>query len=207
MALENFGQLNPMHISALQEIGNIGSGNAATALATLLNTVVDIAIPNIRLVEFADISEYLGGSDLTALGMTVQLEGDINGMMLHVVQKEFAGNLINHFYEKVVDDLNELSEMDISVVREMSNITCAAYVNSLAGLTGMFINISPPTDYVDQISNILRVPVAAFHELGNQAIFIDQIMTIANTEVHSHMILVLEMNSLNTLLNKLGIPT
>ena len=75
-------ELNEMHVSVLTEIGNIGSGNAATALASLLNTFVDIEIPNIHLPNFEDVPKFLGGADNMALGLTVNLTGDIQGMML-----------------------------------------------------------------------------------------------------------------------------
>ena len=47
MSMLNLKELDSMHLSVLAEIGNIGSGNAATALAGLLNTPVDIEVPNI----------------------------------------------------------------------------------------------------------------------------------------------------------------
>lgn len=42
MSMLNLKELDSMHLSVLAEIGNIGSGNAATALAGLLNTPADI---------------------------------------------------------------------------------------------------------------------------------------------------------------------
>lgn len=50
MSMLNLKELDSMHLSVLAEIGNIGSGNAATALAGLLNTPVDIEVPNICLM-------------------------------------------------------------------------------------------------------------------------------------------------------------
>ena len=50
MGVTDITKLDDMQLSVLTEIGNIGSGNAATALATLLNTFVDIEIPNIHLL-------------------------------------------------------------------------------------------------------------------------------------------------------------
>ena len=63
MGVTDMDKLDEMQVDVLTEIGNIGSGNAATALATLLNTFVDIEIPNIHLVDFEDVSQFLGGPD------------------------------------------------------------------------------------------------------------------------------------------------
>lgn len=205
MSINSLRDLNAAHLDVLKEIGNIGSGNAATALATLLNTPVDIDIPNIRLIDFSQVSQYLGGADSLALGMSVFLEGDIEGMMLQVMQKDFASKLINTFYPKEITDLKDIEEMDLSVLRESSTITTAAYINSLAKMTDLFINISPPSDYMDTVGNILTIPSSNFSSLGKQVLFIDEKLRVANTEIRSSMILILEIQSLMKLFDKLGI--
>lgn len=198
--------LDDLHISVLTEIGNIGSGNAATALASLLNTVVDIEIPSIKLIDFDQVPDYLGGADQSAIGVTITLEGDIQGMMLQIMQKEFASRLINTFYEKELSSLDDITDMDLSVVREMANITTAAYVNSISTMTDTYINITPPEDYLDTIANIISIPTTAFATLGKKVLFIDERFCIANTEIKSSMILILEISSMATLFEKLGLP-
>ena len=42
-------QLNDMQFDVLREIGNIGAGNATTALSTMLNIKVDMSVPNVAL--------------------------------------------------------------------------------------------------------------------------------------------------------------
>ena len=158
MAYTNIEEFSSMHLDVLREIGNIGSGNAATALASLLNTVVDIEVPVISLVSYDKVADYLGGRHAKALGMTVDLEGDIRGCMLEVVHLDFAKQLINTFYPKDITDLTKIDDMDISVVREMSNITTAAYVNSIAAMTQLFINIKPPDSYCDSVSALVSIP-------------------------------------------------
>lgn len=206
MAETTISNLNEMQLSVLTEIGNIGSGNAATALASLLNTFVDIEIPQIYLLDFDEVSQYLGGADNRALGLTVTLEGDIEGMMLQIVQKEFASKLINTFYEKEISSLDDISSMDLSVVREMTNITTAAYVNSIAKMTNTFINITPPTDCIDTIGTILTIPSQTFASVGKKVLFIDERFCISGTQIKSSMILILELASMNVLFEKLGLP-
>ena len=69
MAYTNIEEFSSMHLDVLREIGNIGSGNAATALASLLNTVVDIEVPVISLVSYDKVADYLGGRHAKALGL------------------------------------------------------------------------------------------------------------------------------------------
>lgn len=205
MKIHSLDDLESLHLDVLSEIGNIGSGNAATALATLLNTTVDIDIPKISLMNYSNVSERLGGKDALAIGMGVMLEGDLTGMMLQVMHSDFASKLVNTFYPKHIVNVEDIVEMDMSVLREACNITTAAYVNALASMTGLFINISPPEDNVDTIENILRIPTDRFSSLGQQVLFIDENLTVAGTEVRSSMILILEIESLTALFERLGI--
>ena len=206
MGFENLNELNAMHLDVLREIGNIGSGNAATSLASMLNTTVDIEVPTISLVNYDHVSQYLGGKDRRVVGLAVGLEGDIDGVMLHVVQRQFVSRIINTFYPKEINTLDDINSMDLSAVKETSNITTAAYVNSLASLTNTFINITPPTEYIDTVENVLSKVSSNFEAVGNQVIYIDENLIIAGSTIKSSMILILEIDSLKTLFDKMGIP-
>ena len=52
--------LNTFHLDVLREIGNIGSGNATTALAKLINKKVDMGVPKVNILEFKDVADILG---------------------------------------------------------------------------------------------------------------------------------------------------
>ena len=206
MGFENLNELNAMHLDVLREIGNIGSGNAATSLASMLNTTVDIEVPTISLVNYDHVSQYLGGKDRRVVGLAVGLEGDIDGVMLQVVQRQFVSRIINTFYPKEINTLDDINSMDLSAVKETSNITTAAYVNSLASLTNTFINITPPTEYIDTVENVLSKVSSNFEAVGNQVIYIDENLIIAGSTIKSSMILILEIDSLKRLFDKMGIP-
>ncbi|MDD6039506.1 MAG: chemotaxis protein CheC [bacterium] len=206
MAFNNIPELDSMHLDALREIGNIGSGNAATSLASMLNTTVDIEVPSISLVNYENVSQYLGGKNRRVVGLALGLEGDIEGVMLHVVQRQFVSRIINAFYPKQINTLDDIDFMDLSAVKETSNITTATYVNSLASLTGLFINITPPNEYVDTVEHVLEEVSSRFDSIGQKVIYIDENLYIAGTEIKSSMILILQMDSLHKLFERMGIP-
>lgn len=206
MGFNNLNDLDAMHLDALREIGNIGSGNAATSLSSMLNTPVEIEVPNISLINYDHVSQYLGGKDRKVIGLALGLEEDIEGVMLHVVQPKFASRIINAFYPKEIHTLEDINEMDLSAVKETSNITTAAYVNSMATMTDTFINITPPIEYLDTVENVLKHASDRFDAIGHQVIYIDENLYIGDTEIKSSMILILQIDSLKKLFDKLGIP-
>ena len=206
MGFNNLNDLDAMHLDALREIGNIGSGNAATSLSSMLNTPVEIEVPNISLINYDHVSQYVGGKDRKVIGLALGLEADIEGVMLHVVQPKFASRIINAFYPKEIHTLEDINEMDLSAVKETSTITTAAYVNSMATMTDTFINITPPIEYLDTVENVLKHASDRFDAIGHQVIYIDENLYIGDTEIKSSMMLILQIDSLKKLFDKLGIP-
>lgn len=206
MGFDNLNELDALQLDVLREIGNIGSGNAATSLAAMLNTAVEIEVPSISLINYEHVSQYLGGKNRKVIGLALGLDGDLEGVMLHVVQRKFASRIVNAFYPKEIHTLEDVNEMDLSAVKETSNITTAAYVNSLAQLTEMFINITPPMDYIDTVENVLKQASDRFDAIGHQVIYIDENLFFGNTEIKSSMILILQIDSLKKLFDKMGIP-
>ena len=208
--LKDMQQLNAMHFDVLREIGNIGQGNAASSLSQLLNMSIDISVPSVKLLEFNETVEYLGGPENIVLGMLVRLSGDIQGMMLYVLQQSFAGRMVNSVFGKEIHELIELDEMDVSFIQEIGNILAGSYINALSSLTGLTIDISVPTITVDMAGAILAVPAVEFAQIGNKVLFIDDSFIFGNApseanNVESNMILVPELESLEKLFSKLGV--
>ena len=48
-------QLTQEYFDVLKELGNIGAGNATTALAQMIGCKVDMSVPKVRLLEFQEI--------------------------------------------------------------------------------------------------------------------------------------------------------
>ena len=93
MGIKNYSDLNSLEIDALREIGSIGTGNAATALSQMLGKPVRITLPEVRIMEYNEAIEWIGGPEAITAGVLAQLGGEINGIMLSVHQLEFI-NLI-----------------------------------------------------------------------------------------------------------------
>jgi chemotaxis protein CheC len=59
----NLDQLNDMYIDVLREIGNIGTGNATTAISNMLNLKMDMGVPKVELMPVEKLGEAIGSEE------------------------------------------------------------------------------------------------------------------------------------------------
>ena len=103
-----YSGLNDTHMDVLQEIGNIGAGNAATSLSVMMGTPVDISLPKVNLVGFNEVADVMGGAESIGYGVLVSLEGDIDGMMMFILDKRFAHQILNVLMGGSYENFDEL---------------------------------------------------------------------------------------------------
>lgn len=208
MALQNYSELNDMHIDALREIGNIGSGNAASSLAMMLAVQVDISVPTVRILEYEQVMEELGGPEQMIVGLLLSLDGDVNGMIMFLLHQQFANKLIESLLGETPPDVGgegEIDEMSYSALQEVANIMAASYVNAIASLTDLNINISVPSMCVDMLGAILSVPAIHFANVSDKMIFIEDKFHGQDLEAPNHILLIPDVESLGKIMDRLGI--
>ncbi|MCR5672978.1 MAG: chemotaxis protein CheC [Lachnospiraceae bacterium] len=201
----SYENLNELQLDVMREIGNIGAGNACTALSVLLGTTIDMSVPRVQLLGLESTTQLLGGGDNVVIGLKIEITGDLQGMMLHVVERRFAERIINTFYAKEITNISSLDEMDSSVLNEMANITSGAYANSIATLTSLFVNIGTPNQIPGSVSDIMKLPLKDGVKENEQVLVVDEMFTIDDEHISSNMILALEKESLETLFSRLGV--
>ena len=86
----DYEKMDSLQIDVLREIGNIGSGNAATSLSEFLSCPVNIGVPSVQILDYDQVVEALGGPETMMVGLLLQLEDDIKGMIMFLLHKEFA---------------------------------------------------------------------------------------------------------------------
>ncbi|MEA4831376.1 MAG: chemotaxis protein CheC [Oscillospiraceae bacterium] len=200
----NINNLNSEQLDVLQEIGNIGAGNAATALATLLSNRVSMSVPILNIVDIKDIADTLGGPENGVVGILMSMSGDVKGLIMLVYEEKFLNTVIRTLLGTDIDGLNNLSEMDKSVFMEVGNILGSAYLNALAQLTGLKIVISPPDICADMAGAIMSVPASIFGMTGDKVLIIREDF-IGTEQITSHLIMIPEADSLDIILSSLGI--
>ncbi len=203
--LKNFEELSPVAIDCLKEIGNIGSGNAASSLSAMLSKSVRMRVPHIRVLDYQTAIDEVGGPEQVLTGILVTFKGDIKGMIMFLLDNAFAKIVVNTFMGKDNIDVLKMDEADTSAVKEMGNIMAGSYLNALAALAGFTVAMDVPSMTVDMMGAIMNAPMTEFSEIGDKVLFINDGFMIDGVDINSNIILIPEMESLDILMKKLGV--
>lgn len=198
----NFDSMSQEYFDILREIGNIGAGNATTALAQMLQCKVDMSVPNVALLEFKDVGEAMGGEEQIMAGIYLGVEGDITGSIMFLLEKQAARFLVSKLMGMELEG-EDFSEMEFSALKEVGNIITGAYLNSLSALTNLVIFPSIPDVTVDMAGAIMSVPAIQFGEVGDKMLLI-QNKFFDDVSIDGYFILIPDMPSYGKILSALG---
>jgi chemotaxis protein CheC len=193
-----------MQFDVLKEIGNIGAGNATTALSTMINGKVDMKVPKVALLEFKELPDMVGGAENIVVGILITLEGEVNGMMMFMMEQKSAYHLVNLLMGKSMEE-EAFTEMEFSALKEIGNIIAGAYLSSLSTLINIRINASVPYMSIDMAGAILSVPAIEFGKVGDKALIIETQFSKDDSDVNGYFILIPTIESYSVILTSLGL--
>lgn len=202
MSLE---QVTENYYDVLRELGNIGAGNAITALSQMLQCKVDMQVPQVRLLEFSEVGEMIGGEEQIMAGVFLGVKGDITGSMMFMVEEESARHLIAKMTMGMLPPGSEFEEMGLSAMKELGNIITGAYLNSLSTMTNLSISPTPPALTVDMAGAILSVPAIQFGVYGDKILLI-QSQFNDDVQLGGYFIMIPDLESYAKILTALGLP-
>jgi len=198
----NLESVSEQYLDVLKELGNIGAGNATTALAQMLQCKVDMKVPQVRLLDFGEVGTLMGGEEQIMAGIYLCVEGDITGSIMFLLEKDAARHLVSKLMGMELEG-DTFSEMETSALKEIGNIITGAYLNSLSTITNLKIFPSIPDLTIDMAGAILSVPAIEFGTLGDKILLIQTQFT-DDFELNGFFILVPDLESYGKILGALG---
>lgn len=187
-------EISSFDLDILGEVGNIGAGNAATALSQILNKTVLLNIPMVQLCELNEIPDVLGGAEEIRTGVFFGISESLNGYILFMIKDSDAIKIKNTVAGNYEIDVN-------SVVSEISNIISGAYVGALATMINGIIDITPPEVCQDMVGSLIDGLVANVCSSADKTVIIGTNLVIDNEEISGFYVLLLEKESLDSMLD------
>ncbi len=201
-----YSDLNEIERDALRELGNIGTGKAATALSRMTDQAIDIEIPIVRIIPYQDAPAMLGGAEIVETGILLEVSQDLNGIFMFLLNERFTSRMLHKLLGYEVENIRKLDEMSTSAICEMGNIMCCSYIDALAQLLDMQIHVSIPSICCDMAGALLSVPMIRFANMGDELMFIENRFCFDDDSFVCHVLFLPELDSLKKLLKTLELP-
>lgn len=190
----------------LREAGNIGAGNAVSALSQLLAKPVNMSIAKVNVKAIEELGQVLGDEENYIAAMIIEVYGDLKAMLLLALETESAHQLVNLILQKQGFEEGKLDfdELDYSVLCETGNILAGSYLNALGTLANLELLPSVPQMAIDMAGAILSFAAIEFTEDDNAMMFIETKFKDSEELLNGTYILVLNQEAFNSITNSLG---
>lgn len=197
-------EISAIRLEALKEIGNIGSGHAATSLSNMLQTRIDMAVPKVWLVPLDRLDEALGQMDSTRAALYLKVEGEASGKAIFVLSVESAEIIAKTLLMMKEPPNIFVDEMAQSALREVGNILVSSFVIALTQFSGIMLQPSTPALAVDMIGAMIDAVLLEEGKVDDSVLIIDTKLS-GLEEMEGKFLYIPDEGSLDKLLGVFGI--
>lgn len=198
-------KLSLTQLDVLKELGTIGSGRAATALADLIGAKVEITVPQASLIPLENISHFLGGSERVFFVLDMGMSGDVNGRIFLLFSPEDARVLSSTLLGKNPDEVDFNDDMFQSTLKESANILCGSFLTALAEMTNKNIISSVPSLAQDMVGAILDFIFIQIAQYSEEALYIKTELKVKDLESGGFFLFFPSTESLIDIFDALGV--
>lgn len=206
----DLSSFNNLQLDAIREVGNIGTGNAATALSKLLSRMVNMDVPKADLVSIYSLSDYYGNPDSMVAAVFVRSLGEFGCSLIFIQSEEDSRTMVDlllkqQFGDSLPEDLPQ--EMWDSALSEVGNIILSSFLNAINMLIGTRHQISVPGVAHDMLASILDVVASMYGEMGEMALVVNTELQLGDTDhpIAGNIVMLPDLDALELLLRKLQV--
>ncbi|WP_026570343.1 MULTISPECIES: chemotaxis protein CheC [Sediminibacillus] len=203
-------KLSTYQLDTLKEIGNIGAGNAATALSKLLNRKIDMQTPAVRIASFDETMELVGGAEKVIVSVFLRIEGEAPGSMFYLFSPEQAEQFVHHITGN--DEFSFANppypDMGLSILHEIGNILSGSYLTALSDFTKINMQPSVPSLSMDMAGAIISEGLMELSRESDHAIIIDTMIQEPESDkedIEGHFFLLPDPESFERIFKALGV--
>lgn len=197
-------EITQFQLDALREIGNIGSGHAATALSTLLQRRIAMSVPEVWAIPFEQVSAIVGQLDMPQATIYVKVEGEAPGKAVFFFPVESAEIMVQALFGSNEPMDLYTDEMAQSALKEVGNILVSSFLMALTQFSGIPLHPSVPALAVDMIGASLDAIFLEEGMLNDTVLFIDTQLT-GIPQIEGQFIFLPDEGSLKKLLGAMGV--
>ncbi|MBQ7155344.1 MAG: chemotaxis protein CheC [Synergistaceae bacterium] len=211
--MSDMESFNSLQLDTIREVGNIGTGNAATALSGLLSRKIQMTVPKTELVSIYDLGEHYGNPMQIVGAVFVRSLGGFQCSLIFIQNEEDARLMVELLLKQQFGTFIPVGEipqeMTDSALSEAGNIVLSSFLNAINMLLGTQHQISVPGVAHDMLSSILDVVASIYGQMGETALLVNTELSVEGLEegrkISGHIILIPDPDALELLLRKLKV--
>lgn len=187
-------------LDAVKELINIGVGRAAGMLNEMTGCTIRLRVPTVRIVtvdELASVEEIHASDPSSTVSLAFQ--GPLRGMSALVFPPESAAALVMLLSGETADSPAELDALRVETLKEVGNIVLNSVMGSIANILEHHLSYTLPRYQEIQVLTLARDA----HPPGpaDLVILANTYFTIEGREIEGSILLILEVGSLESLLD------
>lgn len=205
-------KLSQAQQDVLKEIGNIGSGNAITALSRMINKRIDVDLTDVGIINFKDLHKHFGGKEEIVCGIFSHIKEPSQSTILQVFELKPLMTLVADLAGKdtkidpnKVKSKEDLDEFALSTVVELGNILAGHYASSIADLMEQQLIIEVPEFTMSKAGELGDFMTLEAGDLADYVILIKTKMTVFDLKMNGFFFFIPDIDSLENLFKSLGI--
>lgn len=188
-----------MQLDALRELANIGSGNAGTALSSMLGKVVDISVPTAAALPLAEAVAIAGAPEELRFGVVVPVVGEFEAIVLLLFPEPDARTLCGIY------GIEPSTPDGHSMLGEVGNILGTNYINVLSQMVSMRMEPTPPQVVEDMLGSILSSVLLGRGDDVDEALILDSDLLVEEEQCSLSFLLLPHHGGIKQLLGRLGL--
>ncbi|OYT28107.1 hypothetical protein B6U98_05590 [Thermoplasmatales archaeon ex4572_165] len=199
-------KINKEQKDALQEMANIGAGNASTALSQMIQRKIQMGIPKAELINLEDVTNHIE-KEQEVVGIFLRISKELPSYVMLLIPKDSAFSIADELLQRQHDSSVEiLSEIDKSSLSELGNVIMCAFFDSLSELFQMSLIPGPPKIAYDMPDAIIDYVLIQIGQVANQILFFNvDLKEEDKKNFKIDMLLIPEPQSIDIILDKLGV--
>jgi chemotaxis protein CheC len=186
-------------------LGNIGSAHAVTGLSKLMKRRIDVSISNVDIVPLQIIYTLFNGPE--SMVSVVYLEGyneNFRGMMFLIFPFPEADRMIEMVSKGSPKDV-DTEEFNLSVLKEVGNIMCGCYLNTLAVFLKNKIMHSVPQVSKDMLGAVMDSILADLSVDSDYAIVVETAFRFTDDQCKGFLFFIPTSESLEMIFDAIGV--
>jgi chemotaxis protein CheC len=193
-------EISELQKDILKEVGNVGIGNAATALSNMINKKVNIALPSLEIIP---IDKFLSDTSENILVSICKISGELLGSIVICFDKKTAFPLVDMMMMQEVGITKKIDDMTVSAFKELINVIGGAYLDSLSSMFNFRLMPMPPSFSYGKIIAIRDGIIRELPEGSSEVMSVKTKFMINDDVIFGDFFIVLNDKSLEQILKSI----